>query len=572
MSDDLILCRWSRKLPTTDVQDPLGLGLRGSTRLAGLLLHCITSITPRARYYSFIPWCIRDYRRRERGRPGDSGLKDAIVRRERGLTLGCVVHHAGQPCAGGGLVGVLEAQRWFGEGGGDVELDRVRLSAVPAVDAYFNSIVNLGCFLTEEERPDIDEETEFTFDDIELSPLGERLADAYGALVDSLEAVRKAAELPYRCTPDELAGWGRIGGLCEVSAVPAADRLVLRDIFFDRSERRGRSHEFRRKSLVLILSLCHEFSAAGWGFSQAEFAAAVYFREAVSTNGDRFVPSIATSVADISDRWRMFYFHHYMSVGLEGMFSWLLHELDALELAGGTIDGLTATLDSPALARAFGELTGSDIGESFGSLSIADLLPCGPEIDRSHLESLSAAVDESIRPEHPFAEDRLERSIREGTFAHAGLGLAVPLVLFGVTLVRFARWFDTGVGRWLAGVAADRYLDLVPPVLSADLIRDHGAWWQMPMRQLAERVLSRYVVLQHRSMAYEKSRSGGRCLLQVDGRRLVGAGRYDRIGLGNPRLRSAMRILTDLNLLAETDGRVAPTPEGLRLEQEERDD
>ncbi len=89
------------------------------------------------------------------------------------------------------------------------------------------------------------------------------------------------------------------------------------------------------------------------------------------------------------------------------------------------------------------------------------------------------------------------------------------------------------------------------------------------MRQLAERILGRYVVLHHRAMAYEKSKSGGRCLLQIDGRRLVGAGRYDRIGLGNPRLRSATRILIDLNLLAETDGEIAPTSEGLRLEREE---
>ena len=49
------LLRWSDYVPASDVQDPLGLGLRGSTRLASLLLYCITSITPRARYFSFIP-------------------------------------------------------------------------------------------------------------------------------------------------------------------------------------------------------------------------------------------------------------------------------------------------------------------------------------------------------------------------------------------------------------------------------------------------------------------------------------------------------------------------------------
>ena len=46
--------------PASDA-DPLGLNLRVSARLANELLHCITSITPRARYYSFFPWAFEDY-------------------------------------------------------------------------------------------------------------------------------------------------------------------------------------------------------------------------------------------------------------------------------------------------------------------------------------------------------------------------------------------------------------------------------------------------------------------------------------------------------------------------------
>src|SRR3954449_5468367 len=88
-----ILLRWSAHVPCADVQDPLGLSLRGSARLASRLLHCITSITPRARYYSFIPWCFHDYQCREKGNPDALGVKDAIVLRENALTLGCVRHH-----------------------------------------------------------------------------------------------------------------------------------------------------------------------------------------------------------------------------------------------------------------------------------------------------------------------------------------------------------------------------------------------------------------------------------------------------------------------------------------------
>ena len=63
------LLRWSEHVPISDVQDPLGLSLRGSARLASRLLYCITSITPRARYFSFIPWCVRNWQEHERGKP-----------------------------------------------------------------------------------------------------------------------------------------------------------------------------------------------------------------------------------------------------------------------------------------------------------------------------------------------------------------------------------------------------------------------------------------------------------------------------------------------------------------------
>src|SRR5262245_54544080 len=73
-----ILLRWSDHVLASDVQDPLGLALRGSARLASRLLYCITSITPRARYFSFIPWCIFDHQLREKGKPHAMGLRDAI--------------------------------------------------------------------------------------------------------------------------------------------------------------------------------------------------------------------------------------------------------------------------------------------------------------------------------------------------------------------------------------------------------------------------------------------------------------------------------------------------------------
>src|SRR6185369_16421913 len=106
-----ILLRWSDHVPASDIQDPLGLGLRASARLASQLFYCITSITPRARYFSFLPWCVYDYRAHEDGQPHARRLREAIILREQALTAACVTYHEGDACVGGALVGSRSARK-----------------------------------------------------------------------------------------------------------------------------------------------------------------------------------------------------------------------------------------------------------------------------------------------------------------------------------------------------------------------------------------------------------------------------------------------------------------------------
>ena len=85
-------------VPATKGQDPLGLNLRVSARLAAQLLHCITSITPRAQYFAFFPWCVADFDRREKTERADADFREALQLREKALTMGCVLHHDAEAC------------------------------------------------------------------------------------------------------------------------------------------------------------------------------------------------------------------------------------------------------------------------------------------------------------------------------------------------------------------------------------------------------------------------------------------------------------------------------------------
>src|SRR5262249_2100356 len=351
------LLRWSEHVPASDVQDPLGLNLRGLTRLGERLLHCITSITPRARYFSFIPWCVFDYQSREKGKPYALGLRDAIVFRENALTLACVSHHEGDTCRGGALVGTNEAKRWLGKGNTEADLKKLKFAKNPALNAYFTSLVNLGCFVTEDDAEvaeDADEEREFTFDDVELSSVGLDLAKRYDSVVAGLPVVRQFVGGNRRCPIESLADFGRHGGLCELTEADPADRSLLRELFFGMVNPEGDSHQVRRHSLLLILELCRQFSAEGWVLNEPDFAGAVYFGELV-TDDARLGVGLAAPFVDIATRWRMFYFHHFMGVALEGLFSWLIAQLGTHGLAGATLDELVLRLNDASVRKSLSE-------------------------------------------------------------------------------------------------------------------------------------------------------------------------------------------------------------------------
>jgi hypothetical protein len=551
-----ILLRWSDHVPTSDIQDPLGLGLRGSARLASRLLYCITSITPRARYFSFISWCIHDFRRHRTGGAASTGLRDAIVLREQALAVACIAHHGGEPCGGGALVGSRGARKWFLNGHTEANFRTLKPFAKnPALSAYLNSLVNLRFFNMERELPDSDAENEdetFSFDDIELSELGRDLANRYNSAVGTLLAVRQLSTKEKLCKTSSLAELGKRGGLCELSDQGSPDRDLLRDIFFGQVGTKGESHLIRRRSLLLLLDLCHQLGTKDMPLDEESFAAAVYFGECATANA-RLKVIVPKHLADIATRWRMFYFHHFMAVALEGLFSWLVSHLSPQGLVGSTIDSVVAQLAEPRLRKNLSDVLNVDLPTAFSDLTPSTLLATAGLADAALDSGLGNALDHAVRSQAPLAEDSLEDLIRSNKHLHSSTGLALPLVLIATTLGRYSRWAATNYGQWLASIAADSYLDLVPPLVSAGLARRFGEWWHCPWGTLTPFLLSRYVIHQHLAMSYEKTSTGDRCLLQMDGAKVFSTGSYDAIGITNPRLNSAIQILTDLGLIAEDD-------------------
>ena len=453
-----------------------------------------------------------------------------------------------------------------------MDLRKVPFAKNPALDVYFNSLVNLGLFEETDELSEPDEETDLvatTFNEIELSPLGIRLAEAYDSATGRLESVRELSMPTRRCSLRGLKELGRRGGLCELTETTAPDRQLLREIFLAQVGRTGGSHAVRQRSLLLFLELCRQLSASGWPVSESVFGQSVYFGQCRSDESDRLDVLWPEPLRDIATRWRMFYFHHYMSVALEGLFAWVVTHVAKQGVAGVSFGAIVDELNSPSLGKRLSRLFERTISSGFGDSTPAETIRLA---DRRFVElddQSSRRLESTIPLNSALSEDRLEQVIRERTHLNDPAGLAIPMVLLSVSLVRYAQWENTNYGQWLATAARDPYLDLIPPVLANGLSRHFGRWWLSRWSDLAEYVIRRYVVQQHQSLSYEKTVAGERCLLQVDGPRVMSTAAYDTVGVGNPRFRSALQVLKDLSLLEDTEDDITQvTRDGRRVLRE----
>jgi hypothetical protein len=556
-----VLLAWSKMVPISQAQDPLGLSLRVSARLSSELLHCITSITPRARYFSFLPWCVADFEKHEKASRVDADLIEAVRLREKALTLGCVLHHNGDACKDGRLVGSEKAMEWLAANP-DRSPKFSQLSFVknPALDAYYNSLVHLGFF---NETPDenwVKEEAAETEDgagqeitDLELSELGNRVASSYERAIGHLPVVAKLTREPDGCKPGELKKWGEFGGLCELADSSAPDRALLREIFFDRVGSPGQSHKFRHDSLMLFMELIDKISPHGIGLDHFVLRDVVYFNATSNDDDGNEVLNLEISrpLEDIANRWRMFYFHYFLSVALESLFVGVVGYAQKAGMAGTRLETIVDSLKSKSVLKFVGKVLGGKIEGNFLEMTPRQLFKAGGF--KSAGEDLGAGdnFDRHFNYSHPLSENNLAGQLRRDDLAYASPeGIACALVLLTMTVSRYTRWDGEQYGNWLAGATHDPFRDITVPVVLRELRESSNNFLDATWREIAMLVIGRFVVRQHEVLSYEKVWDGTRALFHSEQGVIRWRGlSYDDIVVENSRFYSAVQILEDLALV-----------------------
>ncbi len=557
VSPKLDLLLWTKQLPSKSGQDPLGLNLRLAARLGHGLLYGITSVTPRARYYAFFPWAIYAYLRDEKGRAGDRGILSAILKREKALVIGSMLQHGGSPCPGGALGGSTSAKRIL-DSSEPVDLlswkhlkDRMGQLGV-----YMGSLVNLGTWEREvHAKPEeVAEPADTEPEDYEkLSALGIRLAKAYHAAVKNTEYVQRWAARPRPVRNAVLETFGRHGCLCGLQHAAGADLPLLRDLFFAMGKTPQREDDLRRRqSLVLLLEVARQFAPHGIPLHVETFGWAVYFGS-VPVDGEKhkIVRCVwSDGLQDIATRWRMFYFHRYLTIALESLLLSLIVWIKT-SLSGTSVEGALAALRPEDAQRRIAKRLGLRLTRPFLSLSPEDLFKItGVNVDPT-TDRGCPDFDRVVDLHHSLSERRLTDLLLSEEPLEADERLAVATILAYVVLARYRRWLDTPMDHWLAQHVSDPYEDIyLGTVLRYLGRRSPLGWWRVPSVHLLEQLLSRFVVSQHEAMVHARGIIRTTALFHRDAGRLIWTRfEFDEAGGRNARLHSAIQILVDLGLL-----------------------
>ncbi|MCR6733397.1 MAG: hypothetical protein NVV83_04585 [Afipia sp.] len=563
-SEGINLLNWNKELPFASAADPLGLNLRVSARISDELLYCITSITPRARYYAFFPWAFQDYNAHEQGTKNDRGRVKAVLTRERAMVLGAVLHHDGNPCDGGGLGGSDKATK--------IDRNKRRMFDLAIWEhlgapegqfgaAYKGSLINLGVFKTdevhlkEEKRGDTsehNEETE-TIDVRELSELGKRLASSFARSVRATEYVKASCNLRDAVDTSILSEFGSRAGLCEINGKHAFDREVLRDVFFAKHKEKYKEmatpgQHRRRMSLLLLLECVGQTNAAGISFDNSSFSDICYFGTFFSDGETPRIAAITvpSELADIYERWRVFYSQNYLAVALQSMLAACVRLLRD-KPAGLSQNQLMQALNPPGLKARFEELFDRKIPADFFTMSARETLStCGITINHNTTSALPIDA--------PFSERSLEESLVGGE-ANEASGIVLAAILLYQTVLRYQTRTLAAYKNWYAQQVFNPSADIALPEIAKYLIEEFGNdWLDCSNERLLHRVVWRFVIQQHQTMSYERGFGGSAPLFHVDGTTIIGTNSdfTDPRAL-NPRLGSALQILTDIGLIIYDD-------------------
>jgi hypothetical protein len=300
---------WTEPLELSQrMMDPLGMS-RVSEWIVDELLPGITTLTTRARNYSFYCWVIKDIIEKNKGKKSIN-LSREITKRETAYVFGSILHDCKRDVD---PIGVIKARRILSNTEGDdvnTEFSVLEHSYGGFGQYYQNAMERLGLVLR---TPHMSVPT----------PKGEKLGESYKHWIKSTTYYNdyiEKQEIPKKILTD----YGNKSCVCLLRE-NTIERDLLTDVFLEKNNPREDLESSRRDTLHLVLKSIDICSQNDVKFNDEGFRNIVFFQQIkTSSKIINFYPNI---LKDVIDRWRFFEFQEYLTFSLETLLSCFLNEL-----------------------------------------------------------------------------------------------------------------------------------------------------------------------------------------------------------------------------------------------------
>jgi hypothetical protein len=540
------LAQWTERIPSQTSRDPLGLANRVSQRLVNQLLFGMTVTGRRARYYAYYAWAINDVVQREQPR-SRKALEEGIYWRDLAYMAACLLHHEEEDFEVDGIAGIRNGRPFIRDAGDPLDLaklEHIESSAEGGFGLNFKgSMLGLGLV-----REVYSEDGLWLTYELGESPAVRRMVEKVESAIKPTQFYHKYA-CSRRPVPRRLLReLGEAVCVCLLPRRSAAERDTLRDMLFERLPDFTPPESLRSNSLRFVLHFAEICASAGVHFDEDQFRRLVCFGQCHKTKRELTVKLRPQGeFSDILNRWRVFFLHHYFSIGLEGLLIVTLDLLAKADMAGMTVDGLVSTLEKDGLSRFLNKAVAAR-GLTLDS-TVQNLLQAMYSVVPLPDDRWCDVPLKSLGSEESLAEQVEDQLPRSASSAAAGC-----MALLAATLVRSEGLLPTPYGRWALAQVEDLQRDITAPLALLWLDRPSGSWRHMTLRQFLHRLLHRFVIEQHELMVPEKTQ--GTSWLRWDEGLAFFENAFEGPSPGGSRLGTAQQALCDLGLLDFDDERV----------------
>jgi len=468
--------RWNQSLELSQqMSDPLGLS-RVSEWIVGEILPGITTLTTRARNYSFYCWALQDIIEKNKGKKFVN-LGEEITRRETAFVISSILHDCRKDVS---PIGVRKAKRILDES--DEDTVNVNFSVLQnrygAFGQYYRSAMeNLGLIINT---------SKFSIP----TKVGMELGKSYRNWIENTEYYRNYRErnnIPKKV----LEGYGEKAAVCEIKSNKKERELLLKTFLGENPEDKGAKYS-RRDTIILVLrgiESCYKYNIK---FDDEIFRNIIYFNQI--TDEEPHEISI-DGLEDALSRWRLFQFHEYLTLSLETLFHSFLKEMISLE-------------NGMSLEEFYKNIEGyeEEIEKLFyiktSEKSIKGILD--DILHQIGLDSLSKdeskKFDEGVNLKSDVNEYRIQKIIEEkvkkGGHSKELVGLSLALVL--INFLRFYHYKDRldDVYLWYHGRASEEWSH--PYFLEIENILQCKN-----LKELTEKIFN-LIIERHDEIAWEK--------------------------------------------------------------------